>query len=171
MRAEPNGVRAWVKESLVSDIKIELARPMTSNVISHKDLHSLVGKLRHASGLLIVMRPFLDPLWAALYSRDSKGAPDNTVLTKQVIVTLRWFQAFFTDGGNRIERFFSLEAYNRTGPVVEIGTDASPWGMGGWLSIDGSITKFFACRLTEDDARIYNEKLDGSCKGDRKSVV
>ena len=75
MRAEPNGVRAWVKESLVSDIKIELARLMTSNVISHKDLHSLVGKLGHASGLLIVMRPFLDPLWAALYSHDNNGAP------------------------------------------------------------------------------------------------
>jgi len=61
MRAEPGGVRAWVKESLVSDIKIDLARLMTSNVILHKDLHSLVGKLGHASGLLIIMRPFLDP--------------------------------------------------------------------------------------------------------------
>ena len=126
MRAEPNGVRAWVKESLVSDIKIELARLINSNVISHKDLHSMVGKLGHASGLLIVMRPFLDPLWAALYSHDNNGAPVNTVWTKQVIVELRWFQAFFTDGGNRIERFFSTEAYSRTGPIVEIGTDASP---------------------------------------------
>lgn len=111
------------------------------------------------------MRPFLDPLWAALYSRDSKGAPDNTVWTKQVIVTLRWFQAFFTDGGSRIERFFTAEAYSRTGPIVEIGTDASPWAMGGWLSIDGVIKKFFACRLSEDDARIFDEKLDGSCTG------
>jgi len=165
MRAEPGGVRAWIKESLVSDIKIELSRLMASNIISHKDLHSLVGKLGHASGLLIVMRPFLDPLWAALYSRDSKGAPSNTVWTKQIAVTLHWFQAFFTSGGNKIERFFSSEAYGRTGPIIEIGTDASPWGMGGWLSIDGTIKHFFACRLTEDDARIFDEKLDGSCVG------
>ena len=61
MRAEPDGVRAWIKESLVSDIKTELARLMTSNVISHKDLHSLVGKLGHASGLLIIMRPSWTP--------------------------------------------------------------------------------------------------------------
>ena len=165
MRAETKGVRAWVKESLISDIKTELARLISSNVISHKDLHSIVGKLGHASGLLIVMRPFLDPLWATLYSKDNNGAPVNTVWTKQIVVELRWFQAFFSEGGSRIERFFSLEAYNRTGPVVEIGTDASPWGMGGWLAIDGIITKFFACKLTEDDARIFDEKLDGSCKG------
>ena len=62
MRAEPNGVRALIKEALVSDIESELARLMTDNVISHKDLHSLVGKLGHAAGLLIIMRPFVDPL-------------------------------------------------------------------------------------------------------------
>ena len=87
------------------------------------------------------------------------------VWTKQIIVTLRWFHAFLTAGGKRIERFFSTDAYNRTGPIVEIGTDASPWGMGGWLSIDGIVKKFFACQLSVDDARIYDEKLDGSCTG------
>ena len=84
---------------------------------------------------------------------------------EQIVTTLRWFRAFFNRGGTRIERFFSTEAYERSGPVVEIGTDASPWGMGGWLSIDGIITKFFACKLSVDDARIFDEKLDGSCTG------
>ena len=51
MRAEPNGVRAWIKEALVSGIKSELVRLMADNVISHKDLRSLVGKLGHAYGL------------------------------------------------------------------------------------------------------------------------
>jgi len=132
IRSEPNGVRAWVKESLVSDIKLELTRLMAGNVIPMKDLHSLVGKLGHAAGLLIIMRPFLDPLWAALYADDNEGAPRNTIWTKQIIVTLKWFQAFFATGGSRIERFFSTESYNRSGPVVEIGTDAShgEWGNG-----------------------------------------
>jgi len=49
IRSEPNGVRAWVKESLVSNIKLELARLMVGNVISNKDLHSIVGKLGHAA--------------------------------------------------------------------------------------------------------------------------
>jgi len=62
LQAEPEGVRAWIKESQVSDIKSELERLMVGNVISNKDLHSLVGKLGHAAELLIIMRPLLDPL-------------------------------------------------------------------------------------------------------------
>ena len=115
--------------------------------------------------MLIIMRPFLDPLWAAIYADNNDGAPPNTVWTKGIIVALVWFQAFFTTGGSRLERFFRTDAYNRTGSVVEIGTDASPWGMGGWLAIDGKITKCFACKLSEDDAHIFNDKLDGSCTG------
>ena len=52
IRSEPNGVRAWVNESLGSSIKLELARLMAGNVISNKDLHSLVGKLGHAAGFI-----------------------------------------------------------------------------------------------------------------------
>ena len=66
IRSELNGVRAWIKESLVSDIKLELARLTAGNVISNKDLQSLMGKLEHAAGLLVIMRPFLDLVWAAL---------------------------------------------------------------------------------------------------------
>ena len=61
IRIEANGVRAWIKEALASDIKADLQRFCNSNVISHKDLHSLVGKLGHASGLLVIMLPFSDP--------------------------------------------------------------------------------------------------------------
>ena len=64
-----------------------------------------------------------------------------------------------------MESFCSTESYNRTGRVVEIGTDASPWEMGGWLSINGTITKLFAGKLADDDGRIFNEKLNGSCTG------
>ena len=34
------------------------------------------------------------------------------------------------------------------GTVVEIGTDASPWGMGGWRTIDGRLTHFFSSPIT-----------------------
>ena len=81
LRSEPEGVRAWIKEALVSDIKADLEQLMSGNVISHKDLHSLVGKLGHAAGLLIIMRLFLDPLWAALYAANNDGAPPNTLWT------------------------------------------------------------------------------------------
>ena len=34
---------------------------------------------------------------------------------------------------------------------MEIGTDAPPWGLGGWLSIYGRITHYFACPITVED--------------------
>ena len=72
---------------------------------------------------------------------------------------MHWSQAFFGGGGTRIERFFKLNAYLRTGDVIEIGTDASPWGLGGWLAVNGTITHFFASQLSEDDTSIFNEPI------------
>ena len=64
---EVDGVRAKIKEPIVSDICDDLHRIMGSNVTSKKELHSLIGKLGHAASLLIIMRPFFEPIWAALY--------------------------------------------------------------------------------------------------------
>ena len=57
---------------------------LCQNVISKKELHSLIGKLGHAAGLLIIMRPFLEPLRAALYATDNGDAPLNAIWTKQI---------------------------------------------------------------------------------------
>ena len=89
IRIETKGVRAWIKEALANDITTDLELFISRNVISIKDLHSLVGKLGHAAGLLVIMRPFLEPLWAALYATNNGGAPPNTLWTKQIISTLR----------------------------------------------------------------------------------
>ena len=42
------------------------------------------------------------------------------------------------------------------GDVVEIGTDASPWGLGGWLSVDGKIIRLFADAVTSEDVSVFN---------------
>ena len=39
--------------------------------------------------------------------------------------------------------------------MVEIGTDASPYGMGGWLTIDGTLTNYFATDISDEDELIY----------------
>ena len=138
-----------------------MARVRGQNVITHKELHSLVGKLSHCAGLLIVLRPFLQPLWAALYAGDS-GAPRGTVWTKQIASTLAWIDKFFEGTVGGIERYFTVDSYLRRGPVVEIGTDASPWGMGGWLSINGATTHFFACPVSPQDEEIYGHAVGSS---------
>ena len=153
---EPWGVRAVVKESIVSDICDDLKRFKALNLIPKKELHSLVGKLSHAAGLLIIMRPFLEPLWAALSSNEkATGAPANTIWRKQILQTLVWFESLFLNQPRLIERRFTTAAYLREGTYVEIGTDASPWGMGGWLSVDGRIKEYFASPITSEDVSMY----------------
>ena len=100
--AEPGGVRAVVKESIIQDILDDL-REFGKLNIPKKRLHSLLGKLNHAAGLLIVIRPFLEPMWVAFTAADVFGAPQNTVWRKQIATSLHWFEAFFAGKGNHLE--------------------------------------------------------------------
>ena len=59
---EPQGVRAFIKQSIIDDIQETLIHFLPINVVAKSELRSLIGKLSHAAGLLIVMRPFMDPL-------------------------------------------------------------------------------------------------------------
>jgi len=146
-----DSVTAEVKQSIISDICDDLAKILKSNLVARKVLHSLVGKLNHVAGLLVVIRPYLEPLWAALYKGSRNKA---TIWTKQIMLELQWFHVLFTSKTLPIIRVFTLSAFLRTGTVVEIGTDASLWGMGGWLSINGAITHYFASPISKDDSRI-----------------
>ena len=164
MTDEPNGIRAKAKESIVSDTCDDLKRIAAKNVTTHRELHSLVGKLNHAAGVLIIMRPFLEPLWAALYDTRSTKAPSGIVWSKQIWTSLHWFLASFSGHDMRVERFFGLGAYLRQGTPVEIGTDVSPWGMGGWLTIDGETARFLGCPISDDEEKI-SKTLRGSATG------
>ena len=134
---EALGVRVRVKQAIIDEIKADLAKYLAGNIISLKDLHSTVGRINYAAGLLVVLRPFMEPLWAVLNDHRTTNAPTNCVWTSQLRPTLLWFRAFFENEGAQLERFFSLEAYSRRGDVVQIGTDASPYGMGGWITVKG----------------------------------
>ena len=79
-----DGVRAKVKQTILEDIVVDLIRILSANLVSKKELHSLVGKLGLAAGLLVTMRPFLRALWAALYSTEPTGALPGMVWTKQL---------------------------------------------------------------------------------------
>lgn len=128
---ETLGIRVSVKDTIVEDINADLAKFLAANVISSTDLRSSVGRLNHAVGLLIILRPFMEPQWAALYANDNSGAPFNCIRTRQIIHVLGWFKALYDKEGSYLERFFSLDAFNHKGIIVEIGTDASPWEFGG----------------------------------------
>jgi hypothetical protein len=111
----------------------------------------------------MTLRPFLQSIWAALSAPDC-GGPANTVWTKQIEHSLAWMRSFFAAELPGLERHFTLAEYRCEGPLVEIGTDASPWGLGGWLSVSGKVTKYFSCAVSNDDLQIFKIER-GSCSG------
>ena len=124
------GVTGQIKQSIIADIVEALLKFRHENVHACKELRSFVGRANHAAGLLVAVRPFLHSLWGALSAQSS--SPKNTVWAKQVAHAMSWLRAFFCDNSLSTQRHFSLEEFRAAGPKLEIGTDASPFGLGGW---------------------------------------
>ena len=83
---------------------------------------------------------------------------------KQFRHTLTWLSAFIRGDEPGLVRQFDVAEYMNGGAQLEVGTDASPMGLGGWLAINGKIAKFLTSPLTDEDARLFGHEL-GSCVG------
>ena len=60
-------------------------------------------------------------------------------------------RAFFVKETLSISRTFELADFLGHGDHVTIGTDASPFCRGGWMSINGYVTEFFASKVQPND--------------------
>ena len=98
MSIEAHGVRATVKQTIIDDIIETIEKCSGLEWIGKNELHSLLGKLNHAAGLLTVMRPFLEPLWAAWAGTSPAHLP-GSVWAKQIKQELQWFRTFFKGNG------------------------------------------------------------------------
>jgi hypothetical protein len=98
-----------------------------------------VGKAMHIASLIYMWRPFLAEVWTAIGSHNlaSSNAPLNCLWSRQISHSLHWMQAFLWKQAGTLSRNFTCDAYFRVGRQVEIITDASPWGVGAVLFVDG----------------------------------
>jgi len=78
------------------------------------------------------------------------------VWVKQIAIALRWFRTFFARSGGFIERDFDIRCFLSVDYVLEIVIDASPWGLGGILLINGECKEFFASALTLLDESLFS---------------
>ena len=118
----------------------------------------MAGKAMNIASLLFCWRPFLSSFWAALAFQDTH-APEGCIWTKQVSVTLLWLKAFLTRECGQIERHFMLDAFFNRHFALEITTDASPWGIGAWVALDGKALAWFADKVTDQDANMLEREL------------
>ena len=138
---------------------------MKGNVVAAKELRSYAGKLVNVSNLILQWRPFLEEIWAALSSHDqgtgdgASRAPPGCVWTVQISPALRWFKAFLEGRTGGITRVYTLQAYLRLGSKVEMVFDASPWGLGGFLTVNGIIIEYFMDEIQQCDLDIFKAEI------------
>jgi hypothetical protein len=148
-----SGVLAMLQADTIKELSDTIDEILKHNVVSHKLLRSLAGKLSNAARVLTAWRPFLGEIWAALY-HDKPNAPSGTVWTRQVTPALRWFAAFLGRRSISIMRPFLYRAYTLPASKTMFVVDASPWGIGAVLVENGVIKEYVCEQITSDDCEI-----------------
>ena len=155
----PTGVTARIMDAIITDITMILDEFMRVGTVTKKQLLSFTGKANHAAGLLFALRPFLQQLYAAIHSPTNKEGLNGRIWVKHFRHTLTWLSAFIRGDEPGLVRQFDVAEYLNGGAQLEVGTDASPLGLGGWLAVNGKIAKFFSSPLTAEDSRLYGHEL------------
>ena len=105
-------------------------------------------------------------LYGALHDTRPSGAPEGCIWTKQIDQPLDWIWCFLAGHKGAIVRTMQVDSHFRRGVRIDITTDASPWGIGGFLCIDGVAAEYFYEPVTEEDARHIGVVLsrDSKCQ-------
>ena len=151
-----------VTSAKVTELISLLKESLQGNVIPIKKLRTVIGKCMSFASVIYVWRPFVQELYAALHGPTH--APNNCIWTKQVKHAINWILAFLTEEAGSIRRVYSVEQYYTASIRVQITWDASPWGMGAFLTIDGRVAEHFAIEISKDDQNIL-QMQSGGCEG------
>ena len=154
---------ATIPKETVVEILGLVRETLASNVVTTKALRSLAGKAMNIASLLIVWRPFIAQFWAAL-SHDQPKAPQNTIRVKQILHSLCWLQLFPTETCGTISRTYLWSRYYENHRSIVITTDASPFGIGGWIAIDGVVLEYYSDDICECDCLVL-QRQRGSHEG------
>jgi hypothetical protein len=162
IEANDSEIVVEVTAAKVAELQMLVRESLTSNVIPVKKLRTLIGKCMSIASVIYVWRPFIQELYAALHGPNH--APNNRVWTKQIKHALVWLPAFLNEEAGCTRRIYSIEEYYCATSWVQITWDASPWGMGAFLTVDGRVTEHFAIPISEQDEAILQAKA-GGCEG------
>ena len=77
-----------------------------------------------------------------------------------------WVGAFLQRQRGAIKRVYNIDAYFWRGEWVEMTLDASPWGFGATLRVNGVYISWYTDAITEQDAKRFNTSI-GSCEGNK----
>ena len=132
--------------------KVEKLQATTLNflkrpVVGHRQLRSFAGSLSFVAGLVPHLRPFLSTFWAVLAgvgaANDGAGTRHSGKLlhTRRFKAALRWIEALLRGAPAPLTRTLSARF---TEVKATITTDASPWGIGGVMRVEGCTPQCFS---------------------------
>jgi hypothetical protein len=148
------GLDVTVKETIVNETIQMCEQFFGQNYVTHKSLRCFIGKAMHIASLVSTVRPFINELYAALHCGQRMGPTDSSVWLKQVDHSVTWLHALLTKRRGTLTRHYDLGVYYGRGPTIDMCLDASPWGLGGFLTEQGRITSWFACGLSTAEVEL-----------------
>jgi hypothetical protein len=155
-------VTVSVKATLVAETMTMLAQFVSGNYILKKRLRQGIGKAMHIASLVPMVRPFISELYAALCSSQPEGTQHrlgaDVVWTKQIRSALHWLIHLLSEAEFSLSRTYQLNTWLGQGDRIEMCFDASPWGLGGFLTKNGKIRSFFRCGLSDAELELLSIK-------------
>ena len=76
-----------------------------------------------------------------------------------VAPAMKWIQAFLKGHTGSIVRRYKVSSYLGVSSKVCIVVDASPWGLGAFIMVDGVITEYFADMITDFDSVMFGHSI------------
>ena len=143
-------IEATIPAEKIKELLELIASILSRNMIPLKELRTFAGKAMNIASLIVIWRPFLAACWAAM-AHTTTNAATNCVWVKQFAWSLLWIQEFLLGTTGSITRIFDYDAYYNRGSMIEVTTDASIYGLGAWITIDGDIISWFAIPVTQTD--------------------
>ena len=164
-------VQAVLAESFVSDFAAEVEEALALPLIKRSTLRRIAGRAAWATGLVPTIRSFIDSLWAVsaeladdkqCTKKFKRGEP--AVETARVAVALKWLRAFLGRMVGAGELGRTLDIRDRYVEAnIRITCDASPWGLGAVLEVQGCITAYLYDEVSQFDAQTLGVQV-GSCR-------
>ncbi len=138
------GVEVHIPGDKLGEIRGMAEKFLKGNLIADKDLRSFTGKCMSIASVIHVWKPFITQFYAALSASKPSGTPPNCTWTSQVKSGLLWIITFLTHNseGEITKRVWDINEHLRTDANVLITWDASRWGFGATLHLEGRLVEF-----------------------------
>jgi len=152
-----------IKPELIQAVANDIDEFLQGNLISIKRLRTLIGRAVHITSLVMFWTPFVAQLWAPIASSAVKSdAPPGCIWSKQIRSALLWIQAFVRRQRGTISRTYTVDAYLADDVGVQIVMDASPWGYGAVLVVEGLPRSYFAEPVSKEDTKEFGFQVGNS---------